>query len=81
MLLLIGSVIYNDYWNNVLNYKDKGVVINFVDNRNGVVKMEYLKMVLVKVYVFYRIFQCQEKNSNMYLKIDFVIYLMFCILI
>lgn len=54
MLLLIGSVIYNDYWNNVLNYKDKGVVINFVDNRNGVVKMEYLKMVLVKVYVLFR---------------------------
>lgn len=57
MLLLIGSVIYNDYWNNVLNYEDKGVVINFVDNRNGVVnmvKMEYLKMVLVKVYVLCR---------------------------
>lgn len=57
MLLLTGSVIYNDHWNNALNYEDKGVAINFVDNRNGavnMVKMEYLKMVFVKVYVLCR---------------------------
>lgn len=54
MLLLTGSVIYNDHWNNALNHKDKGVAINLVDNRNGAVKMEYLKMVLVKVYVLCR---------------------------
>lgn len=57
MLLLTGSVIYNDQWNNALNHEDKGVAINFVDNRNGavnMVKMEYLKMVLVKVYVLCR---------------------------
>lgn len=54
MLLLTGNVIYNDHWNNALNYEDKGVAINFVDNRNGAVKMEYLKMVLVKVYVLFR---------------------------
>lgn len=57
MLLLTGSVIYNDHWNNAPNYEDKGVAINFVDNRNGavnMVKMEYLKMVLVKVYVLCR---------------------------
>lgn len=57
MLLLTGNVIYNDHWNNALNYEDKGVAINFVDNRNGavnMVKMEYLKMVLVKVYVLCR---------------------------
>lgn len=32
MLLLTGSVIYNDHWNNASNHEDKGVAINFVDN-------------------------------------------------
>lgn len=41
-MLLTGSGIYNDHWNNAINDADKGVVINFVDNRNGADKMEYL---------------------------------------
>lgn len=40
--LLTGSGIYNDHWNNAMNDADTGVVINFVDNRNGADKMEYL---------------------------------------
>lgn len=41
-MLLAGSGIYNDHWTNAMNDADKGVVINFVDNRNGADKMEYL---------------------------------------